>query len=420
MIRNWLKTASPLWFNTYALVAAFGVYFCMYAFRKPFTAAEYGNKELLVIAQVIGYMLSKFWGIRLVPALKGQNRAFIILGLIAFAELMLIFFAFLPPALRAYDWIFLFSNGLPLGIIWGVVFSYLEGRKFTEILAAGLTISFIISSGFVKSVGKSLELNWSVSAYEMPYLAGLIFFPFLGLFVFMLAQIPPPGEEDVALRTIRPPMNRKDRRQFFRRFALGFILLTLAYMLITAFRDVRESFANEIWLALGINEPSIFTATELPIGLFIGIILALCFKIKDNALAYRFYHYLILSGLALILAATVAFRFEWISPIAWMVMVGMGGYMAYVTFASVMFDRIIAAFKHPANAGFMIYVVDAFGYLGSVMIIFYKGYSSPDVNWLDFFITISYVIVLVGGTLTAFSLFYFDRKYWHFQKQQHP
>lgn len=52
--------------------AAFSTYLCTYAFRKPFTAATYDDlalggvdyKTLLVIAQVAGYALSKFVGIR--------------------------------------------------------------------------------------------------------------------------------------------------------------------------------------------------------------------------------------------------------------------------------------------------------------------------------------------------------------------
>ncbi len=50
-------TSNPAW----ALVAAFGTYFCMYGFRKPYTAATYNNtsflgadyKTLLIIAQTL-------------------------------------------------------------------------------------------------------------------------------------------------------------------------------------------------------------------------------------------------------------------------------------------------------------------------------------------------------------------------------
>ena len=47
----------------------------------------------------------------------------------------------------------MFMNGLFLGMIWGLVFSYMEGRRVSEVLGAVLCASFIVSSGAVKSVG---------------------------------------------------------------------------------------------------------------------------------------------------------------------------------------------------------------------------------------------------------------------------
>ncbi len=57
---------------TWAVIAAFGTYFCMYAFRKPFSVSQYPDldawglhyKTVAVAAQVFGYMLSKFIGIK--------------------------------------------------------------------------------------------------------------------------------------------------------------------------------------------------------------------------------------------------------------------------------------------------------------------------------------------------------------------
>src|SRR6478736_6606770 len=65
-----LETSTLAW-AVWSVVAAFGTYFCMYAFRKPFTAASYldskvwniDEKTVLITAQVLGYMLSKFIGI---------------------------------------------------------------------------------------------------------------------------------------------------------------------------------------------------------------------------------------------------------------------------------------------------------------------------------------------------------------------
>lgn len=57
----------------WSVVAAFGTYAYMYGFRKPFTAGTYsdgafpvGFKVWLVTAQVLGYTISKFIGIRVI------------------------------------------------------------------------------------------------------------------------------------------------------------------------------------------------------------------------------------------------------------------------------------------------------------------------------------------------------------------
>jgi Family of unknown function (DUF5690) len=64
------------------MVAAFGTYFGMYGFRKPFTAAAFAGssvwgieeKTLLVAAQVLGYALAKCLGIRVIAAMPASRR----------------------------------------------------------------------------------------------------------------------------------------------------------------------------------------------------------------------------------------------------------------------------------------------------------------------------------------------------------
>ena len=172
-----LSEADPWTFSVYCIVAAFTTYFCMYAFRKPFTAATYENayvwgiglKTVLVAAQVSGYTISKFLGIKFVSELPARYRAAAILVLIGIAEIALFLFAITPAPYNAF---WLFVNGLPLGMVFGFVLAFLEGRRLTEALSAGLCASFIISSGVVKSVGQSLIQNWNVSEFWMPFCDG--------------------------------------------------------------------------------------------------------------------------------------------------------------------------------------------------------------------------------------------------------
>lgn len=165
---------APVWFQVlFGSLCAFGVYCCMYAFRKPFTVGAFSGlyflgvpyKIWLIIAQVIGYMFSKFHGIRFISSLRQENRVLYIIGFISIAWIALLFFALIPAP---YNILFLFINGFPLGMVWGLVFSYLEGRKSTEIMGVVLSTSFIFSSGLVKTVGKYLLIDKDVSEWWMP------------------------------------------------------------------------------------------------------------------------------------------------------------------------------------------------------------------------------------------------------------
>ena len=264
--------------SAWCVVAAFGTYFCMYAFRRPFTAAEFadyslwgvGYKTVLVSSQVIGYTISKFVGIKVVSEMAASRRAGSILVLIAIAQVSLLLFGLVPPP---YNFVCLFLNGLPLGMVFGLVLCFLEGRRVTEALNAGLCASFILADGVTKSVGAYL-LQAGVSQFWMPFAAGLFFIPALLLFVWMLAQIPPPGPSDVALRSLRTPMNRGERRGFFRRYSLGIVLIVLVYLLVTVMRSIRADFAPEIWSGLGYSgQPSVFARSEL---LVVLAVMAVC------------------------------------------------------------------------------------------------------------------------------------------------
>ncbi len=180
-------------FLLYSSIAAFGAYFCMYAFRKPFTVARYDHLQVwgvdykiaLILLQVLGYATSKFIGIKVISELTPGKRKFYFLGLILMAELALFLFAIVPAP---YNVVFMFLNGLPLGMIWGIVFSYLEGRKTTEILGIILCTSFIVSSGVVKSAGMWIMQYWGVSEFWMPVVTGALFLLPLLVFIFLLEK----------------------------------------------------------------------------------------------------------------------------------------------------------------------------------------------------------------------------------------
>ncbi|MFN0025034.1 MAG: DUF5690 family protein, partial [Parvularculaceae bacterium] len=275
-------------------LASFSAYFAMYAFRKPFTAATYDApdgwsfdvsfKIALVIAQVLGYALSKAIGIKVIAELGRKGRGAAILGLIALSWLALLLFAVVPAPWKVAA---LFLNGLPLGLIWGLVFSYLEGRRTTEALGAMLCASFILSSGIVKSVGVWTMQALAVSEFWMPPVTGALFFPLLFISVWGLALLPAPSLEDEAERTRRGPMNREERRSFLARFGPGLFMLIAAYVLFTAFRDFRDNFAAELWRDLGRGgDAAVFSLSEVPIAAATLAALGAMMLIRSNRVAF--------------------------------------------------------------------------------------------------------------------------------------
>lgn len=418
-VTRFLERAPVPVFSAYAIVAAFTTYFCMYAFRKPFTVATFeGGVELpgvgvldykifLIIAQVIGYTLSKFIGIKVVSEMTGRRRGLAILLVIGFAELALVLFSITP---RPYAAIFLFLNGLPLGMVWGLVFGFLEGRRISEALGAGLSASYIVASGAVKSVGKWLLDDFGVSEAAMPFMVGLIFFPLLALVVYLLKLLPPPSAEDEAVRVRREPMDGAQRRAFVKAFFPGLFFLTFLYMFLTAYRSIRDDFAREIWDALGYgSQPSIFAWTELPVAFGVLVGLALLMMVKDNRRAMMVVHGMMAAGTALIGFVTLGYQLGVVSPVAFMILVGFGAYLAYVPFGCVLFDRLIATVGFVATAGFMIYVTDAFGYLGSVSIMLYKNFGEANLDWLSFFVRFSYATSVICTVCFVASGVYFAR-----------
>jgi hypothetical protein len=417
--RVWLSRAPAPVFALYGGTMAFGAYFAMYAFRKPFTVASFADaapilvdyKIALVIAQVFGYALSKVAGVKVISETPPHRRAAAILALIGAAEICLILFALIPPP---WNIVCLFANGLALGMIWGLVFGFLEGRRLSELLGSMLCASFIVSSGVVKSVGESVMLHGWANEYWMPAATGLLFAPLLLLCVAGLALMPPPSAEDERLRVARAPMDASARRKMFAAYAPGLIALVVIYVGLTALRDFRDNFAVEIWNGLGFrNDAEIFTLSELPVAAIVLVTLALVMFVRDNTRAFMANLVLVAAGLGLAGLASLAFQAHMIGPITWMIALGAGLYLGYTPFNALLFDRFIAASGRTGTAGFLIYVADAAGYMSSVMLLVFYNFVGMHISWVNFLILISYVAALAGLVLLVGAGFYFHRHLRH-------
>jgi hypothetical protein len=401
----------PLALGLWSMAAAFGTYACMYGFRKPFTAAGFsggdfppGFKVWLVTAQVLGYTLSKFIGIRVISEMAPGRRAGVLLGLVGMAEAALVLFGLLPAP---FNVVCLFLNGLPLGMVFGLVLGFLEGRRMTEALVAGLCASFILADGFAKSVGAAL-LEAGVAERWMPAVAGLVFLAPLVAFVAMLRRIPPPDGADIHARSARPPMNRDDQMRWLRRHGEGLVLITFGYLLVTVLRSLRADFAPELWAALGTTgQPGIFTRSELWVALGAVALNGAVFLVRDNRRSLNLAFAVAIGGLGLGLGAIAGQR-AGLDGFGFMVLLGLGLYLPYVAVHTTLFERLIALTRDRGNIGFLMYLADAFGYLGYVGVMLGRQGLKPTGDFLGFFqsaavATLSLAVIAFALAARSFS-----------------
>lgn len=402
----------------YAAIITFLTYAMVYGFRKPFTVATYHDvapvwgvayKSCLVISQVIGYMLSKFYGVKFIAELKRFGRGKMILLLVGISWIALLLFAIIPAP---YNIPVLLFNGFPLGLIWGIVFSFVEGRRATDFIGAALAVSFIFSSGFVKTVTGFLQLQFAITDAWLPFVAGLAFLIPLLLFIYLLEKIPPPSATDQALRTERKAMLKTERREYLKTFFPGLVTLLIIYVFLTVFRDIRDNFAADMWVEMGFpNQPEKFVATEIPTTIIVLVLISAMIYIRNNLKALMIAHWIIAFGFLLAGVSTALFLQGSLSPFYWMMLVGLGLYMGYIPFNCVLFERMIATFKYAGNVGFLIYLADSYGYLGSVAVVLSKSVFHVQLSWTKFY---SYGVIglsVVGLLGAIISAFYFKSMY---------
>ncbi len=401
----------------YAALVAFLSYASVYAYRKPFTVATFDGlsfwgvkyQVLLIISQGLGYMLSKFAGIKFISELKRMGRWKTSAILIGAAWSSLLIFGLVPAP---YGMLCLFVNGFMLGFMWGIIFSYVEGRRATDLIGSAMAVSFIFAGGFTRSVAVWLRDAWQVPEQWLAFMTGLVFVVPLIIFIYLLERLPGPDEEDIQERTVRLPMSKEDRVRFLRLFGGGILAITITYLFLTIMRDVRDNFMANLWNELGYgNKPAIFTTTETITSVAILLMMSLLVTVRKNIRAFKLIHFVILSGFLLSGISSLLFLTGSLDGALWMQLVGLGLYMGYIPFNCIFFERLIASFRIAGNVGFLIYLVDAYGYLGSSFVMLSKEIFQIKLTWSQFYPNCVVIFSVIGLAGTFFSWVYFSRKY---------
>ena len=399
-----------LWAGGTALLS----YSLVYALRKPFTAAEFDvlqvagmdYKIVVSIIQLIGYVCAKMLGIKFISELKPEGRLKFIIGSAALSELSLVAFGLLPAP---YNIFALFFNGLSLGCMWGVIFSFLEGRRTTDILASIMGVSMALSSGVAKSLGLYALNDLGVSEFWMPALVGAVAFPLLCFMGWMMTKFPAPTAADIAARTKRVTLDGRQRWQLFVKFMPLLIMLFGANLLLTVQRDIKEDF---IVCIIDVSQVSSWAfahldsiATLVLLGVF-----ALLSAVGNHLRALCLI--LIMSAIGM---GTIAFLGAEAGSLnmpvtAWLFLQTLCIDIAYLSFQTIFFERFIACFKVQGNVGFFIITIDFIGYLGTLCLLLFKEFQAPHIDWTSFYNGMSVYIGIACCLAFAGSIIYMINK----------
>ncbi len=400
-------------FIVWAGGAALVSYALVYALRKPFTAATFEGLEFLgmdyktatSIVQIAGYVLSKLLGIKLVSELQRRHRLPFLIGSVAMAELSLLAFGLLPVP---WNIVALFFNGLSLGCMWGVIFSYLEGRRLSGVLASVMGMSIACSSALAKSAGLYLIRDLGVDPFWMPAIIGGVAFVLLVVLAFALNALPDPSAEDRAACAERVPMDGRQRRQIFLRFAPLLTMLFAANLFVTVVRDIKEDFLVNIvdtsqlsaWAFSGVDA----VVTAIILLLFLGVSLI---RSHLNVLCTL----LVLVLVSMFALVYVAWNYDWLalSPLAWLFVQSLGVYTAFLSFQTLFFERFVACYHIRGNVGFFIVTIDFIGYVGTVGVLVFKELFAGELDWLAFYNSMVVWLGLASCLLFAGSLLWLAR-----------
>lgn len=300
-------------------------------------------------------------------------------------------------------------SGLPLGMIWGIVFSYIEGRRISEVLNVGLSVALIVSSGLVKTLGQFVLETFQVSEYWTPFVTGAVVYPFMLLCTYLLNQIPEPDEKDKEQRTERAPMHGKEKKEFLKQFFWGICMLILLYAALTVFRELRDSFAADVWKELNISGAMIFTQTEAPIAFFVLAMMFSIVFIRNNRTALNVIYTISIIGGVVTIVSTTLFVYGYMSPIYWMILSGLGMYMGYIPF-TYLIERLIASLHVVSTAVFVIYLADSFGYLGTAGVFMIKNFATIEISWVTMLTYTAYISAVVSILTVIGSFIYFRRQ----------
>ena len=134
-------------------------------------------------------------------------------------------------------------------------------------------------------------------------------------------------------------------------------MLVFVYVALTVVRTARDDFGVEIWRDMGVGKtPSVFATSETIVAVCVTALNAGAIWITHNLTAIRVTLSMMCVSFLLVAVSAMMQSSSTMSPLLFMVLCGVGLYVPYVAFHTTVFERLIAASRHPSNLGFLMYL----------------------------------------------------------------
>lgn len=410
--------------------SAIGYMLCYFIRYPPLLLSEirgqefgdiFGKRFLVADSMSIAYLLG--FGLAKIPAavvmsssLYFNNRFLFITSLNFISGLLIA----LPIALSGGDpyWTTLgvFVGCFPASWVYGGVVSYYEGRTSTDLILAITIPAYLVSGGISRS-GTQLLLDWGVAERWTPLLIfAIILVPMTACFWFT-DRAPKANAYDAQFRKERTAMTPEKRMQFVKDMWIPLALLMTAYGILTAVKQFRDLFSDELFRASNGGEkapPIFFTLADALGGLAAFANFMYLNQVKESYRSLNLIMILIVAMLVFSLLTTGLFSMGIITNgLVWQMTVGLGISAAYALTLPI-WDRMVAISPlSNCTCTFVVFVADMWGYFVSIAMVLWKRFAAEDESLET--VLEQFLFVLVAGSISIVILIglaglYFTRR----------
>jgi len=207
-------------------------------------------------------------------------------------------------------------------------------------------------------------------------------------------------------------MSRQDRQRFVRTYLPGVICLVFGYLCLMAYRNVRDDYMDGILQQLGHKvTASDFTRIETVVGLSVILVLCVLRLVRDNRRAVWVNLGLVAAGALVLGGSTALLQAGYLSPTAFYTWNGIGLYVAFVPYQSILMDRLVASLPTVATASFLIALGDSYGYVSTVATYLgrdiYQTATGNQLPWSDLLVAASYAVMVLVPVAMLGNVLYF-------------